>query len=379
MTAFVSKGHQVMVACSDHATVGARPSLNKEDGIQVLRIPSARIAKTTYLKKAVTLLSLGRKMLRSIREFYGEESFDLIIASTPPVTLSALFKKLKKNYKARFYLLVKDIWPQGSVDLGVFRKYSIIWQFLRYHEKATYRVADVLGTMSPMNRDYLLKHNNYLPAGKVQVCPNSIRPTDKPVTIDHTAIRHRYGIPDKACVFIFSGNLARGHGLPFLVEAMGKLADYPDAYFLIGGSGTHFSYLKKAIQQMNLQNVLLYKRLPAEDFKQLLGTSDVGLILLDKKYTIPQFPSRLLSYLDMQKPALCAVNSNTDIGTIVEEYACGKSIEHGDLDAFTEQLKYFSENTVERKSMGVNAGRLLEEKYTVQEAYGLIMEQLEHI
>ena len=51
----------------------------------------------------------------------------------------------------------------------------------------------------------------------------------------------------------------------------------------------------------------------------LANSCDVGLIFLDKRFTIPNFPSRLLSYMQASMPVLAATDVNTDIGKVIEE------------------------------------------------------------
>ena len=226
--------------------------------------------------------------------------------------------------------------------------------------------------MSPLGVQYVLSKNKFIPENKVEVCPNSIRPVKHIPEIKSDTIRAKYNIPQDACVFIFSGNLGIGHGLHFLAEAIKLLSDYSKAFFLIGGSGTHYQYLKSRFAEFSPGNALLYSWLPREDFEQIMGTSDVGLILL-YRYTSPQFPSRLLSYLEYSKPVLCAVNEATDIGTTVEKTGCGHSVIHGNLDGFIDAIKYFSENSDARRKMGENGRKLLMNNYTVAHSYEIIM------
>jgi glycosyltransferase involved in cell wall biosynthesis len=372
MDEFVSHGHRVHVVGTLDKSDGEHGMPGEENQIRVLRVFSGQIRKTGYIKKASRLFSLGGKLWKAIKEHYKDEHFDLILGPTPPITLSILYKKLKKHYQAPFYLLLKDIWPQGSVDLKVFRKYSIPWIFFRIHEKRIYKLADYIGTMSPEGAKYILTKNKFLSAGKVEVNPNSIRPVKEVAVKPGQDIREKLGIPGDACVFIFSGNLGVGHGLHFVADAIKLLADYPKAYFVIGGSGTHYQYLEKRLAEHSARNALLYSWLPREDFEQLLATSNVGLIFL-YRYTSPQFPSRLLSYLEYSKPVLCAVNRETDIGSIVEESGCGKSVLHGELDDFIKAVKFFSEHPEKHKAMGKKGRELLMRNYTVTHSYEIIM------
>jgi len=372
MEEFSIRGHDVFVAATFKDEEKADPSLSVENGISVLRISSGKIRKAAHLQKALSLLSLGRKLQKGIDTFFKDVRFDLIICPTPPITLSGMIKRLKKEHNAYFYLLLKDIWPQGSVDHKVFSKYSLPWLFFRFHEIRIYRLAESIGCMSPMGVEYLLSKNPFLSRDNVEVCPNCIRPANFIESSRPDAIRIKYNIPEDVCVFIFSGNLGIGHGLDFLVKAIHSLSDYPKAFFVIGGSGTHFRFLTDKVSELSLENVFLYRWMPAEDFRQILATSDVGLILL-YRYSVPQFPSRLLSYLEYSKPVLCAVNKATDIGTIVEDTGCGKFVIHGDLEGFTETVRFFCENKTEREVMGVNARNLLMENYTVSHGYEIIM------
>lgn len=372
MEEFVIHGHEVKVVGTQDSDPLKRAEKKKENGITVLRIYSGRIRKTSHLKKICSLFALGGRMKRAIITYYGQEHIDLVIGATPPITLSKLYRYLKMKFNAPFYLLLKDIWPQGSVDLGVIRQYGLPWLYLRSHEMRLYKVADYIGCMSPRGAEYIVLKNKFISPDKVEVCPNSIRPSEQINRSGSKEIRNKYNIPEDACVFIFSGNLGMGHGLHFMVDAIKALSGYPKAYFIIGGAGTHYRYLKDRFDEFSPKNAFLYNWLPREDFEQILNTSDVGLIFL-YRYTSPQFPSRLLSYFDYSKPVLCAINPETDMGTIVEEWECGKAVLHGDMEGFTSAVKFFSENEPVRKKMGENGRKLLMSEYTVNHSYNIIM------
>jgi glycosyltransferase involved in cell wall biosynthesis len=373
MDEFVMHGHEVFVLAPGYTEKISGSELKVENSIRVIRISSGKIRKASHFRKFYSLLTLNGKILKAVKKHIQNDKFDLIIAPTPPVTLSFLFRKLKKRYRAPFYLLLKDIWPQGSVDLQVLRKYNFPWMYLRSHEIRTYRTADFIGCMSPLGVSYILSKNRFLSPGKVEVCPNCIRPDNGLPDEKNRNIRLKYGIPEDACVFLFSGNLGIGHGLGFVIEAIKALSDYTKAFFVIGGSGTQFQFLQNSLAAIPRKNVFLYEWLPRKDFNQILAASDVGLIFL-YRYTVPQFPSRLLSYLEYSKPVLCAITKGTDIGSVVENAGCGKSLLHGNLHDFVKAIRFFSENKTERLHMGNNARKLLMNRYTVSHGYKIIMD-----
>ncbi len=59
MDEFVLQGHMVHVAGTHHKSSEGKLDLNEENGIRVLRIHSWKIMKTSYLRKALSLLTLG--------------------------------------------------------------------------------------------------------------------------------------------------------------------------------------------------------------------------------------------------------------------------------------------------------------------------------
>lgn len=55
------------------------------------------------------------------------------------------------------------------------------------------------------------------------------------------------------------------------------------------------------------------------DYDILVAACDVGMIFLDYRFSIPNFPSRLLSYVYAKLPVLACVEESADIGDIIEQ------------------------------------------------------------
>src|SRR5690606_21657120 len=99
---------------------------------------------------------------------------------------------------------------------------------------------------------------------------------------------------------------------------------------------------------------------------------DVGLIFLDKRFSIPNFPSRLLSYMQASMPVLAATDVNTDIGKVIEEGQFGYWCESSDVEQFNNKLKKLCKEDL-RIRMGINGRKYLVENYTVKHTYEIIM------
>ena len=376
MHTFRDEGHRVMVACSAQKREDLPTSIQEEEGMEVLRIRTGNLSKTGQIEKSISLLRLNGQFRRAIGKYLSERSFDLILFNTPPITMSPLLNGLKRKFDSPLYLLLKDIWPYGFADLGAMKKGGLAWRYFKHHERRMYNIADYIGCMSPAGVKFIIGQYPGLAAEKVEVCPNSTKLPEKKME-PNQAIRQKYGIPAGAAVFLFSGNLGKGHGLGFLTDAIERLNAYEKAFFLIGGAGTHFESIKVAFNKSKPKNALLYSYLPKEDFEQLLGICDVGLILLDSCYTYPQFPSRLLAYMKSEMAILCAVNRETDIGDIVEEAGAGAQVLHGDSQAFIKWVKELAEKREVTNQMGQKSLQLLKDRYTVEHSYNVIMRHFE--
>lgn len=373
MDEFITRGHEVLVLSAEERV--AKSSVVTEKGKKILKVPTSKIRKVNKLKKAIALFSLGSTLKRELLRNFPDLKIDLIIAHTPPITLSGILQSLKRKFNAPLYFLLKDIWPHGPADLGIIVKNGILFKYFRFHERRIYKTADFIGCMSPMNMEYIIENNGYLAKEKVEVCPNTITPRNLELKTARSVIREKHQVPEGATVFIFSGNIGKAHGIDFYLEAIGKLRGFEKAYFLIGGSGQYFDFAVREIYRKGLTNIGTYRRLPADDFDQLLLACDVGVILLDAKYSVPQFPSRLLAYLEAGKPVLCSVNNKTDIGDIVMKAGCGLATINGDLNSFIQAVEFFCDDTnsdlVQR--MSHNSLELLNQAYTSSCGYDIIM------
>jgi len=90
-------------------------------------------------------------------------------------------------------------------------------------------------------------------------------------------------------------------------------------FTLIVGDGTEYNKIAHFLEIEKISNARLVKSLPKAQYLALLRTMDVGLIFLDHRFTIPNFPSRLLDYLDASLPVIAATDPVTDVGAVLEK------------------------------------------------------------
>ena len=367
----VNEGHRVHVISPIERRFKKNTTITQSDKLVILRVKTLNIQKSSIIEKGLGTLLIEHQFKSAIKRFFADTKFALVIYSTPPITFSKVVEFVKKRDNAKTYLLLKDIFPQNAVDLGYFSKSSILYKFFRKKEKKLYSISDRIGCMSPFNCKYLQIHNSELDSRKIHVNPNSIEIVEK-VNISESQkqeIRVKYSIPNDATVYIYGGNIGRPQGISFLIKLLNEFINNSKVFFLIIGSGTEYGQIEKWYKTYFPNNVILLKYLPKNEFDTLTSISDVGLIFLDPRFTIPNFPSRLLSYLDYSLPVLAATDKNTDIGLIIENNNFGLWCENGNLEEMIKHINYFVLNPEKRISMGNNGNQFLRLNYSVEISY----------
>jgi hypothetical protein len=347
------------------------------DGIHILGVRTLNLQKTNVIEKGLGQLLVEYQYRNAIRRYLKDIHFDLILYSTPPITFSAAIQYAqRRNPNAKTYLLLKDIFPQNAVDIGMMSKTGIkgiLYRYFRKKEKYLYSISDNIGCMSPANVEYLLSHNPEIQRDKVEVAPNSIQLVEAP-KVNKVEIRNKYGLPVDRPLFIYGGNLGKPQGIPFLIDCLDSNANRTDCHFVVIGNGTEFSKFQKWYLETKPASVTLMNRLPKDEYDRLVASCDVGMIFLDHRFTIPNFPSRLLPYLENRMPIIAATDPNSDTGKIAEKNGYGYWCESDSVEAFTSILnKMITSNIHEMGEVGY---RFLCENYLVQNTYNAIIKHL---
>ncbi|KMY43007.1 glycosyl transferase [Bacillus sp. FJAT-27916] len=376
MREFIKGNHKVHIISPTEKRKQQPTKLIENEKYKILKLQIGNIQKTNLIEKGISTLTLESKFKQGIKEYFSDVKFDLVIYSTPPITLQNAVEYVKKRDNAKTYLLLKDIFPQNAIDLGMISNKGIkgiLYKYFKSKEKKLYKISDYIGCMSQANVDFLLKHNPEISPDNIEICPNSIEPLI--INKDEQRIlkiKDKYNIPLDRIVLIYGGNLGKPQGIDFLIECLRTNKHNEKVYFVIAGSGTEFNKLKVFFESENLNNAQLFSQLPKQDYEILANSCDVGLIFLDKRFTIPNFPSRLLSYMQASMPVLAATDKNTDIGQVIEEGGFGFWCESDTVDEFNKRLQQLCDEGL-RKQMGVNARLYLENNYTSRHSYEIIM------
>ncbi len=260
---FISEGHNVFIVTPIERRYRQRTTLVRANNVSILKIKTFNIQKTNILEKLFSTLLINYQYLRGIRRFFSEITYDLVLYSTPPITFLKLVDHIKIRDGAGTYLLLKDIFPQNAVDLGLIRKDGIIHNYYVNKEKRLYEISDYIGCMSKANVEYLLKNNPEIDPQKVEINPNSHELFDEAITVDEKiAVRRKYKIPPDSTVFIYGGNLGKPQGMGFVIDFLNSQKHKRGVFFLIVGSGTEFGRIKSWVDLEKPENIMLLPALP---------------------------------------------------------------------------------------------------------------------
>lgn len=377
MRKFRDEGHQVYIVSPRERRTGEKTRLYETGGVHILGVRTLNLQKTNAIEKGIGQVLVESQFKRAIKKHLGKVRVDLILYSTPPITFPKVIQYLKKsNSQAKTYLLLKDIFPQNAVDLGMMSKSGvkgILYRFFRNKEKKLYALSDFIGCMSPANVRYVIEHNPEVNSEKVEVAPNScdaleyVAPNKEQVD----EIRTKYSLPTDKPVFIYGGNLGKPQGIPFLIQCLEANINRTDCHFVVIGNGTEYGKMEAWYKATHPASVSVFNALPKEDYDRLVDACDVGLIFLDYRFTIPNYPSRLLSYLMEKKPIIAATDPNCDTGSIAEQNGYGYWCPSNDVNAFTRCVDKMLASDLPQ--MGENGYQFYLNNYTVEHTYNDIM------
>lgn len=378
---FYQEGHGVyIVSPVERKNHKQTECLKIDKRLYIIKLKIGNIQKTNMFEKGISTIMLEPAFISAIKKYYSDIKFKLVLYSTPPITLQKAVNYVKRRDHAITYLMLKDIFPQNAVDMGVLSKHGIrgvIYKYFRRKEIKLYRESDYIGCMSEANVRYVRDHNPQIDANRIEICPNCIEPVYKVISeAEKKKIRNRLGIPNERLLLVYGGNLGKPQAIPFLIECLRGIENNQHVYVLIVGNGTEYKQLDSFIKDEKPSNVKLMQTLPKEEYENMILVADVGMIFLDHRFTIPNFPSRILSYMQAGIPVLAVTDKNTDIGQVIENGNFGIWVESKDENQFVKSVENLT-ITNDLTAMGKSAKEYLEQYYVVQVGYDCIMRHFE--
>lgn len=373
------RGSKVYVVSPRQKREGLPTEVSKQGNINILKVKTGNITSTkSFIEKGISTIMIEYQYLHAIKKHFSDVHFDMVMYSTPPITFNKILKYFKTKQNTKTYLVLKDIFPQNAVDIEVMKKGSILWKYFKCKEMNLYKSSDIIGCMSKGNVEYILKNNEYINKDKVEIFPNAIKPVDRIEKKEKDIeILQKYNIPMDSTLFVYGGNLGKPQGINFLIEVADNFHKVEKSHLLIVGSGTEYNKIKEYMDNKRPSQVSIFEKLPKDEYDKLISSADVGLIFLDRRFTIPNFPSRLTSYMENSLPILAATDENTDLKEALKESESGFWCESVDVNSFINYAKILSKDNQLRIDMGLNGRVYLEENYNISKTVDILLKHLD--
>jgi glycosyltransferase involved in cell wall biosynthesis len=367
---FVKNGHDLFIIGS-HNNNHSKTLYIEEGDIKIVKARLNNVKQMNILYKFVVSIFISGIFKKVYKEYFSNIDFDLILYATPPVTYCSLIKYVKERTGCKSYLMLKDIYPQSIVDLKYLSKWNPVYLYMKYQETRIYQVSDRIGCMSNANIQYLIDRYKHIDHDKIGLFPNALDASFKSKEIPISILRQKYNLPDDKTVFVYGGTLGRAQGIPFLLDCLDRVKSNSRAFFVIVGAGTFFNKIDAFVKMNSMNNVRVIRRMEKDDFHQLVTACDVGLIFLDHRFTIPNFPSRLLSYMKSGLPVLACTDEVSDIKDVIRKGDYGWWIKSDEPDEFSKIIDVILESDYVGK--GQIAYNSFVRDFNIKENYNTIM------
>lgn len=371
---FSNQGNKVIVAT---ILEEGKTYFKELENIRLLKIRCGKYYSkgTTKLDKGMTILKIPFLFSLRIKEKINEK-IDLIILSTPMFNNPFLIKKMKNHFQCEVLLIVWDIFPQNAIDLGIIKNKFLIKYFDSKYKKAL-KISDYITVMSEGNKKYIKKIFR-IEDKKIILLKNWAYLKPK-LEINKEEIRKKYEYSEKDFLAIFGGNMGKPQKLENILSLAEKCLELPEVKFIFVGNGSERERLKKVAMDKKLKNIRFIDQLPREDYEKFTSACNIGLVSLDERFTVPNFPSKTTDYFKLSLPILASLDkcSAADYGKFLEkEVRGGIFAEAGNVEDLYEKFLTLYNSKDLRKQLGNNGRGYYEEHLGVDKAYKVIINSI---
>ena len=294
-------------------------TIERAEGIEVLRIAAPPTRAASHIRRALAEMWLPFAMLRNVRRSpFRSAKWDLLVWYSPPIFFGPLIWALRNASGARTYLILRDIFPEWAVDLGILRK-GPAYLLLKAVAAFQYAIADTIGVQTESNLAYLPNRTKSA-RRRVEVLHNWLAVTPNAgssIDIARTALAGRK-------IFVYIGNMGVAQGIEIFIDLIQCLRHRKDIGFLFVGRGSEFPKLEAERVSRDLDNVLFFDEIDSSEIPGLLAQCHVGLVALHPDHKTHNIPGKFVSYARYGLPVLARVNGGTDLERLIEERGVGR-------------------------------------------------------
>lgn len=342
----------------------------KYKNINIKRVYSTEFNRNNFLGRIINYMTF---LISTFMSVILKKDYDCILmVSNPPILPIVGYLVNKIRHKPYIYLL-HDVYPDIAVKVGAIKEKGIMFNSMSFINKKIFRSASKIIVLGHDMKQNLLDKG--VPSDKIEIITNwADRNKIYKISKDN-----RFSINNninKTFNIVYTGNIGRFHDIETILDSAMKLKDNMMIKFIFVGDG----YKKKLIEDFtkinNLKNIKLIGYQYGEDYNQLLNSANIFITTLDKGIEGLGVPSKTYSYLAAGKPIIAIMNSNSEIGSLVENNNLGIQVDSGDSEKIVEYILNIITDLNKYKEVEENIFNIFEKKYdrkiVTKEFYNLI-------
>jgi glycosyltransferase involved in cell wall biosynthesis len=285
-----------------------------------------------------------------------KKNYDLVITVTNPFYLPILNGYLFS--KTPNLIVNFDIYPKSLVIHGIINQDSFLEKLiLRLMRKAISKASGSIYLLESHKKYALSKGwvNNNSPV--IPICSGS--PGDYFEPQKHEGVIN----------FLYCGTLGLMHDYTTMLNFLSREDIHTNNVFKFYTSGNKKTQFEKEVTLeckglIEAQKLVLGNSLDAEQWKELMISSQVGLVFQSVGAGNVIFPSKVVSVLSMGQAVLAVCDSDSDLGMIVQEHDCGWVVGHGDVEGIRKAISEAHDPEILYRKR-TNAYRLAKTKFSI--------------
>jgi glycosyltransferase involved in cell wall biosynthesis len=341
------------------------------NGVQVLRLKSPHIKDISYISRTLGELIMPFAMLWQLKKSpLADEKWDGVVWYAPSIFHGPLVSKLKKSSVCKSYLIIRDIFPEWAVDMGLMGR-GLPYQFFNAVARYQYSVADVIGVQTPGNKQYFrswLKKSGR----QLKVLQNWL---DNPVHV-RCSIRIEDTLLAGRKILVYAGNMGVAQGMDIIIDLAEKLRSRKDIGFLFVGRGSGLSRLKVVAQSKQLDNTIFFDEIDPDEIPDLYAQCNIGIVALDQRHKSHNIPGKFLTYIQSGLPVLANINAGNDLAEIIRDQGIGQVCETNRVDELLSLVEKLLDQIQTDLGLSERCKALFDREFSVENAVKQIVAAL---
>ena len=327
--------------------------------ITIWRINSTTLPKEYLFARFVNLFSYF--FLCFLWTFFIKK-MDCVIAETDPPLLASIAYVYSRIRHSSFIYYSQDIWPHVGI---VNRRMTnpIITKILKVVNGFLYHKANRI-IVPGRDMKKRLEEENLLPPHKIEVVENWADPSKIfPVKREDNIFVKKHSLENRFVV-MYSGNIGLSQDLENIIYLADSLKRFQDILFVLVGEGASKGKLMKMSSSLGLKNVKFITFQEKKDLKFSLSAAHIHLILLKKGMKGIIVPSKVYGVMASGRPFIAAVDKESEVDKIVEEFHCGIVAQPSHVDELRKAVLWAFNNRERIRKMGEKGRKALESHYS---------------